>query len=141
MAEVFIGLVKQMVIFLIAGQTILRFGMGKAYERYIKLIISLMVIAQFISVLFGLFPSAGEKEVWASKEQLVLSFEERWAENIKDFERRLTDKHQQLEGEWKKDMGYSEAAQKKGEAKPSEGSLTESGREDNQIIIEEIKIQ
>ena len=40
MLSVFIELVKRVGIFVIIGQTILHFGIGKEYEKYMKLVIS-----------------------------------------------------------------------------------------------------
>ena len=130
MAEVFIGLVKKIVIFLVAGQTILHFGMGKQYERYVKLIISLMVVVQLLSAGFGFFSPGKERELLAGEERMISSFEERWKRNMEEFEERLYQKQEEFEGGWRKQ-----------DLQPQETEAGEAQTGQNQIIIEEIKIQ
>ena len=48
MFSVFLELVKRVGIFIIIGQTIQHFGISKKYEKYMKLVISFMVVAQII---------------------------------------------------------------------------------------------
>ncbi|MBQ9990769.1 MAG: stage III sporulation protein AF [Lachnospiraceae bacterium] len=127
MTEIFTDLAKRMVIFLIAGQTFLHFGMGKPYERYVKLTISLMLVAQLVSAVFSFLPSfhpgRGENP---AKEELI-SFEEQWKSNQEEFEKKLYQQQSRLEKEW--------------EEKVEEMVPDEADKEENQIKIEEIRIQ
>ncbi len=154
MAEMFIGLVKKMVIFLVAGQTILHFGMGKQYERYVKLIISLMMVAQFLSAGFGFFSPAMEREFLAGEERLISSFQERWRVNLEEFEERLYRKQEEFEeGRGKLDLPQEGGILQEAESFSGDGSSqgAESTRkpvsppnppmEPKKIRIEEIKIQ
>ena len=134
MAEVFIGLVKKMVIFLVAGQTILHFGMGKQYERYVKLIISLMMVAQLLSAGFGLFSHGKDRMLLTKEKKLISSFEEGWKVNMEEFEKHLYEKQEEFEDRWKsQDLQPKET----GEA----GNFQDSGTQYGRIRIEEIRIQ
>lgn len=100
MAEIFIGLVKQMVIFLIAGQTILHFGMGRQYEKYIKLIISLMIVANLISAFVSLWRQVPESGFAGKANFTTESFEERWQYNMGVFQEELEEKQRLIEEKW-----------------------------------------
>lgn len=127
MAELFINLAKRMVIFLIAGQTFLHFGMGKPYERYVKLTISLMLVAQLVSAVFGFLFSANRESLLNPGGEEWSSFEQQWESNQAEFEKRLYMQQSRLEQEWKE--------------KVEELSIDEDRGEENQIKIEEIRIQ
>ena len=60
MLSVFLELVKRVGIFIIIGQTILHFGISKKYEKYMKIVISFMVVAQIIFA-FGVYQDQGEE--------------------------------------------------------------------------------
>lgn len=54
MILVFLELVKKVGIFVIIGQTIQHFGISKKYEKYMKFMISIIVVAQ-ITFAFGIY--------------------------------------------------------------------------------------
>lgn len=127
MADVFIDLVKRMVIFLIAGQTILHFGMGKQYERYVKLTISLMLVAQLVSAFTGFFPFFPKNSLNMAGEEGRASFEKRWEENIEEFGEKLDLQQKEMEKEWEEEVRKM--------------NHEEERKEESQINIEEIKIR
>ena len=94
MGEVFIGIAKRVGIFLIAGQTILHFGVGKQYEKYVKLIISFMAAAQLILGFGGLFQETTEGGL---TKLFAKDFEKKWENHILQFETELEKKQEQLE--------------------------------------------
>ena len=127
MAEIFIHLVKQMVIFLIAGQTILHFGIGRQYERYVRLILSLMLVTQLLSAAVSILPAGQELDSWGSGKGIRESFRSGWEDNMEQFEKKLYQKQEELE-DWQK-------------RKMQETSEEESMKDSRQIKVEEITIQ
>ncbi len=127
MAHLFIQTLKQMVVFLLAGQTILVLGMGKQYEKYLRLLISLMIAANMTAAfgsLMGELPFLNRAEQGNGKE---MDFIDRLEENALAFEEELRDRQLQMEERWKK----------MNQVDPAEGSPTEMGR----IRIEDIVVQ
>ena len=61
MLSVFLELVKKVGIFVIVGQTIQHFGISKKYERYVKLVISIMVVSQIVFS-FGIYVKQFQKQ-------------------------------------------------------------------------------
>ena len=94
MGNVFIGIAKRVGIFLIAGQTILHFGVGKQYEKYVKLMISFMAAAQLIVGFGSLFQETTEGGLTRI---FAKDFEQKWEEHILHFETELGKKQEQLE--------------------------------------------
>lgn len=127
MAGVFIRLMKQMVIFLIAGQTLLHFGMGKQYERYVKLVISLMLAAQLLSAAISLFPTGKRLWEWGSGKGMREVVEEGWEMNMEEFENKLYRKQEEFE-DWQKN-------------KQQQADKEEKAAQSRQIKVEEIRIQ
>ncbi|MBQ3105684.1 MAG: hypothetical protein IJC59_07500 [Lachnospiraceae bacterium] len=81
MGELFVDLVKSVCIFLITGQSILHFGIGRGYEKYVRAVISFMVAAQLIS---GFFVMTGKKGGF-EMEDLIRGFEQ----DLEDMEQYL----------------------------------------------------
>lgn len=84
MLNVFVELVKRVGIFVIIGQTILHFGIGKEYEKYMKLVISFMVAAQVVFA-FGVYFDKDHSVVWGGKEE----YYESWNRNMQALEEEL----------------------------------------------------
>ncbi|MFI3213699.1 MAG: hypothetical protein R3Y24_10190 [Eubacteriales bacterium] len=55
MAEKFLEVLKEVGIFLIIGQTILHFSPAKKYEKYMKMMISIMVMTQLMIPIVSIF--------------------------------------------------------------------------------------
>lgn len=121
--EIFLGVLKKVTVFMIIGKTILNLGVGKEYEKYIKVIMAFMVILQ----------------IWAGINSTlqVMSFQKKegsdfytsWQEEMKNFEQELRFHQKEIEDTW---MEYEIQQQEVGEDKSSQ-------QEDN-IQIEKIKI-
>ena len=80
MFQMFLENLKQLSIFILISKTILYFGIGKKFEKYSKLILSFMVVAQFIfSIGSYLKPESKFLNLW-SKEQYYQQWEEYMSE-------------------------------------------------------------
>ncbi len=127
MAEAFIQTLKQMVVFILAGQTILVLGLGKQYEKYLRLLISLMIAANMTAAfgsLLGELPFLGSRLQTGAEDT---DFIKRWEENVQAFEEELKGRQQEMEEGWKEMNGME--------------SFTEPTQGGRRIVIEEIVIQ
>ena len=87
MFSVFLELVKKVGIFVIVGQTIQHFGISKKYERYVKLVISIMVVAQVVFS-FGIYVKQFQKQ------GLLVSgseYQKEWEANMDKVEEKMKD--------------------------------------------------
>ena len=93
MFSIFLELVKKVGIFVIIGQTIMHFGIGKQYEKYMKLLMSFMVAAQVIFA-FGIY-FKHENESWnmMSAEEYM----EAWDVCMRELEERIESSKGELE--------------------------------------------
>lgn len=82
MFSVFLDLGKKIGIFILVGQTVIHFGIGRKYEAYMKLVISLMVVVQ-IAVTFGAYLQKDTYELWQVTEE---EYYEKWETMMKDME-------------------------------------------------------
>ncbi len=126
MFSVFLELVKRVGIFVIIGQTVLHFGISKEYEKYMKLVVSLMVVAQ---VIFA-FGSYGKKDGTNSFMVSSEEYYERWEENMKELEKEFENRQELL------NQNLEQRFQKK-DGKETE----EQGISINEIRIEKIVIR
>ncbi|MCM1175079.1 MAG: stage III sporulation protein AF [Blautia sp.] len=53
------GLIKRIGIFMIAAQAVIHFTPGQKYEKYVKLLVGMMILLQFAAPLHGIFQEAG----------------------------------------------------------------------------------
>lgn len=86
MFAVFLENLKRLSVFIIISQTILHFGVGRKYEKYVKLVLSFMVIAQLVFSLTSYFYSGNRLRDGFSKEKYYLQ----WEEYMKGFEKEYT---------------------------------------------------
>jgi len=85
--SVFLDLVKKVGIFVIIGQTIQHFGISKKYERYVKLVISIMVVAQIVFS-FGIYVKQFQKQgIFVSGSE----YRKEWEINMGKVEEKMTD--------------------------------------------------
>ena len=54
---IFLENLKRLTIFIVISKTILHFGIGKKFEKYLKLILSFMVVAQLVFAIGSCFHS------------------------------------------------------------------------------------
>ncbi|MCH5274697.1 MAG: stage III sporulation protein AF [Lachnospiraceae bacterium] len=69
MGESLLQVIKGVGIFVVCAQMLLHFKPSETYGKYIRLLISIMVLAQFISPIMGIFgrgstQSFGERVIW-----------------------------------------------------------------------------
>lgn len=85
MLSVFLELVKKVGVFVIVGQTIQHFGISKKYERYVKLVISIMVVAQIVFS-FGIYVKQLQKQgIWISGSE----YRKEWEINMSKVEEKM----------------------------------------------------
>lgn len=56
-----VDLIKRIGIFMIAAQAVIHFTPGPKYEKYMKLIVSMMILMQFLTPVYNIFLDAGEE--------------------------------------------------------------------------------
>lgn len=72
-----VDLLKQVGIFMVCSQTILHFRPHQKYEKYLKLLVGIMVIAQLVTPLLGLFPDCEnfETKAYGGEEKVGLEID------------------------------------------------------------------
>ena len=93
MFSVFLEEIKQLTIFMIVGQTILQFGVSKRYEKYVKLILAFMIVAQLVFSIGSYLSS--KASIWKpmSKEE----YYERWEEYAGELEDKIKQQQSSME--------------------------------------------
>lgn len=69
MGEELFSVIRSVGIFIVCAQTITHFRPHGSYEKYLKLLVSVMVLVQIVVPLFHLFDGASEQEFGAIMEQ------------------------------------------------------------------------
>lgn len=87
MLSVFLELVKKVGIFVIVGQTIQHFGISKKYERYVKLVISIMVVSQIVFS-FGIYVKQFQKQGFFVSGN---EYRKEWETNMDKVEEKMKD--------------------------------------------------
>lgn len=95
MFSVFLHLGKKIGIFILVGQTVMHFGIGRKYETYMKLVISLMVVAQ-IMVTFGAYFQRDNAELWQVTEE---EYYEKWEALMEDMEDSFKKEQENMENQ------------------------------------------
>lgn len=72
----FLEFMKRIGIFIICAQSFLYFTAGKSYEKYVKLLIGMMILAQFVVPVRALFLSGENAELWEEVERFQSELEE-----------------------------------------------------------------
>ena len=72
----FLEFMKRIGIFIICAQSFLHFTAGKSYEKYVKLLIGMMILAQFVVPVRALFLSGENAELWEEVERFQRELEE-----------------------------------------------------------------
>ena len=87
---------RQISIFLLLGQTILHFAPGEKYEKYIKLLLGFMVIAQFVVPIlsFGNKDKAAayenDRELFTKKmDEVLQTVDEKWFQYNEQIEQQI----------------------------------------------------
>lgn len=75
----FVDLIKKIGIFMIAAQAVIHFAPGQKYEKYIKMVVSIMVLLQFLEPVYEIFAKTQtdwEAEFHALEDELSGGMEE-----------------------------------------------------------------
>lgn len=78
--------IKKISIFIVAAQMILHLCAGKQYQKYIKLLISIMIMVQFLLPILSFLRVCTEGEFWATVEQ----YEREIADRVEEVSREYT---------------------------------------------------
>lgn len=80
MGAVFLNTIKQIGIFMICAQAVMHFKRNESYEKYLKLLVSMMVMVQLLIPVFSIFRSGGiedfEKKIAEYSRQMETDIEE-----------------------------------------------------------------
>lgn len=75
MGESFLEFMKGIGIFIICAQSFLHFAAGKSYEKYVKLLIGVMILAQFVVPVRNLFLGTENGELHEEVERFQMELE------------------------------------------------------------------
>ncbi|MBR5597892.1 MAG: hypothetical protein IKW30_10850 [Lachnospiraceae bacterium] len=130
MFSLFLDAVKRITIFLIISQTFLHLGIGVKYEKYVKFIISFMVIAQLF---FSFGSYLGQKEKFFSS-VLTQDYYKQWDEYMDKMEQTYEIKQEEVEKRIEKTNIYVSEEQEN-----EEGTEAENDKH-HKISIEKIVV-
>ncbi|NBI90539.1 hypothetical protein D3Z45_08060 [Lachnospiraceae bacterium] len=82
----FLEFMKRIGIFIICAQSFLHFTAGKSYEKYVKLLIGLMILAQFTVPVRAVFLAGENTELWEEVERFQEELEEMEADITWDYQ-------------------------------------------------------
>lgn len=82
----FLEFMKRTGIFIVCAQCFLHFSAGRQYEKYLKLLIGMMILAQFAIPFGALFSGKETKQLWEETERFQKELEERAGEVVWEFE-------------------------------------------------------
>ncbi len=68
MGNTFLEFMKRIGIFIICAQSVMHFVAGKSYEKYVKLLIGIMILAQFVVPVRALLLGGDKAEIYTSIE-------------------------------------------------------------------------
>ncbi len=90
---IFLDNLKRLSIFIIISKTILHFGIGKKFEKYLKLILSFMIVAQLVFALGSFFQQDKGFLAGLSKE----NYYEQWEKYMGELETEYEEGQRMLE--------------------------------------------
>lgn len=75
--DALVDLIKRIGIFMIAAQAVIHFAPDQKYGKYMKLIVSIMILLQFLTPVYGIFTGLDEdRSEWLSDIRMDYSLEE-----------------------------------------------------------------
>ncbi len=80
----FLDFMKGIGIFILCAQSFMHFAAGKTYEKYVKLLIGVMILAQFIVPVRALFLGSENAQMWEEIEQFRKEMERMAQETGRD---------------------------------------------------------
>lgn len=127
---------KQISIFLLLGQTILHFAPGEKYEKYIKVLLGLMLVVQFAAPLL----SFGSRDRMAEYENNKKVFTQKMEEALQTVDEKWFVYNEQIKQQIEKELENAEVLvweQRKQEG--AEGQKEENGEERIEIKTVEVE--
>jgi len=82
----FLEFMKKIGIFIICAHSLLHFSAGKPYEKYLKFLIGIMVLAQFAIPLGEMLLGKEAGKIWEEAERFQMELEERAGDVVWDWE-------------------------------------------------------
>lgn len=82
----FLDFMKQIGIFIICAQSFTHFSAGKSYEKYVKLLIGIMVLMQFVTPIKALFAPENYEELQEEVERFQKELESAAGEIVWEYE-------------------------------------------------------
>lgn len=107
LTESVLEMIKKVTVFMMIGKMILNLGIGKEYEKYTKLIISLMAVIQIWSGVKNMVQTISVEGIFTEKNQ----FYEAWEEERRRFEEQLYEQQGYIEEIWNKEEAKKEEAE------------------------------
>ena len=100
MLSLFLENLKRLSVFIVISQTILHFRVGRKYEKYIKLILSFMVVAQLVFAISsyfdldsGFMKGISKENYYNQWEQYMVGLEEEYKLQQSSLDQRLEEKY------------------------------------------------
>lgn len=125
------GFFRQISIFLLLGQTILHFAPGEKYEKYIKMLLGFMVIAQFAVPIL----SFGKKDRMEEYENNREMFTQKMDEALQTVDEKWFLYNEQIEQQIERELENAQTVL--GEQRKTE----EEKEQEEKIEIEAVKIE
>lgn len=128
---------KQISIFLLLGQTILHFAPGEKYEKYIKVLLGLMLVVQFAAPLL----SFGSRDRMTEYENNKKAFTQKMEEALQTVDEKWFVYNEQIKQQIEKELENAEVLvweQRKQEE--AEGQKEENGEERIEIKTVEVEV-
>lgn len=147
MERSFLEFIKQIGIFIICLQSLLHFTAGKSYEKYIKLLAGIMILAQFVTPIRNIFLKGSEGELWEEIERFQEEMEKTVQNIVWDYEDEDEVNHV-LEEEIKEKLKAAaleygviiDGVNVYGEPPKVEVTIRREGKEGGPIQVEKIRI-
>ena len=130
---------KQISIFLLLGQTILHFAPGEKYEKYIKVLLGLMLVVQFAAPLLSFGSRIGMEEYENNKKV----FAQKMEEALQTVDEKWFVYNEQIKQQVEKELENAEALvweQKEKEQEETEGQIEEESKE-KQIEVKAVEVE
>lgn len=125
---------RQISIFLLLGQTILHFAPGEKYEKYIKMLLGFMLIAQFAAPLL----SFGNRDRMAEYENNREMFTKKMDEALQAVDEKWFQYNEQIEEQIERELENAQTVlweQKEQEEESAQGET------EKKIEVEAVKIE
>lgn len=80
MGKTFLEFMKEIGIFIICAQSLIHFVAGKKYEKYMKVLIGMMILAQFVAPVRDILSDGSAQMMWTEIERFQTQMEEAMGE-------------------------------------------------------------